>query len=324
MKAIVYKNYGCPKVLKMENIEKPKPNDNEILVKVLAVSLNHFEKIQMRGRPYITRTYSGLFKPKNNILGNDFAGIVISVGQHVRTIRKGDQIFGASDFGALAEYIIVDEDRIMFRPSNCTPEEAATLPTAALTALQGLRDHGKISSKQKVLINGASGGVGTFAVQIAKWYGAEVTAVCSFRNLEMVSSLGADYVIDYLSEDIVVNSKKYDLIFDTVGNLSMSNYKKNLYDNGKLVVVGFLSLAQMYKTKIYEFFDYEKCCFMSPVSNQEDFLFLKMLVESGKVSPVIDKCFPLHETGNAMSYLEQGRAKGKVVVSLQNVLELVN
>src|ERR1700704_922147 len=242
MKAIVYRCYGSPDVLRFEDIEKPTPADDQLLVKIRAASVNPLDWHYMRGTPYLVRADSGLGKPTDPRLGVDFAGTVEAVGKDVKRFKPGDEVFGGR-FGAFAEYVAVREDRALaLKPANVTFEQAASVPIAALTALQGLRDKGRIQPGQKVLINGASGGVGTFAVQIAKSFGAEVTGVCSTRNVALVRSIGADHVIDYTQEDFTKNGQRYDLIFDAVGNRSVSDYKRALSPNGICAVAGFTTL----------------------------------------------------------------------------------
>src|SRR5712664_3464535 len=238
LKAIVYSDYGSPDVLKLEEIEKPTPGDDQVLVRVRAASVNPLDWHYMRGTPYFMRMEAGLRKPKVTRLGVDFAGTVEAVGRNVKRFKPGDEVFGGRT-GAFGEYVTVREDRaVVLKPANLTFEQAASVPVAAITALQGLRDKGKVQPGQKVLINGASGGVGTFAVQIAKSFGAEVTGVCSTRNVDMVRSLGADHVIDYTKEDFTNSAQRYDLILDNVGNHSMLENRRILTPNGRFVLIG--------------------------------------------------------------------------------------
>src|SRR5437867_9331431 len=248
MKAIVNTHYGSPDVLQLKEVEKPAPSDHEVLVKVLAASAAAGDWHLLRAQPFLMRFTSGLLKPKHTILGAAMAGRVEAVGRNVTQFQPGDEVFGdlsACGFGAFAEYVSVPENALALKPTRLTFEEAATVPVSAATALQGLRDKGHIQPGQKVLINGASGGVGTFAVQIAKAFGAEVTGVCSTRNVDMVRSIGADYVIDYMQEDFTKNGRQYDLIIDAVGNLSVSDYKRALSPQGIGVTVGFSSLFRL-------------------------------------------------------------------------------
>ena len=248
MKAIIYTKYGPPEVLQLKEVEKPVPKDNEVLVKVIAASANPADWHMIRGEPKFARLAFGLFKPKKVIPGIDIAGKVEAVGKNVKEFQPGDEVFGDCGWGgAFAEYACVTENRLVPKPANISFEEAASVFVAAITALQGLRDKGKIQSGQKVLINGASGGVGTFAVQLAKYFGAEVTGVCSTRNLELVRSIGADKVIDYTKEDFTNTSQRYDLIIDNVANRSVINLKRALSSNGICVIVGFSSLSRMFQ-----------------------------------------------------------------------------
>jgi NADPH:quinone reductase-like Zn-dependent oxidoreductase len=247
MKAMVYTEYGPPEVLQLKEVEKPTAKEDEVLVNVQAVSVNPFEWHHLRGTPFPLRLSSGLLKPKHKILGLDIAGRVEAVGSSVQQFQPGDEVFGTSDFGAFAEYVSAREAALMLKPANISFEEAAAAPVVAFSALQGLRDKGQIQPGQKVLINGASGGVGTFAVQIAKSFGAQVTGVCSTRNLDMVRSIGADQVIDYTQEDFTQNGQHYDLILDNVGNRSVSDLKHALNPQGVCVIVGFSSLSLLFQ-----------------------------------------------------------------------------
>lgn len=318
MKAIIFEKYGSPDVLELKEVEKPTPNDDQLLIKVKATAVNPLDWHRYRGAPFIVRFTDGLRQPKNPCLGADIAGEVEAVGKNVTQFQPGDAVYGEIGSGGLAEYVCVAEKAIVAKPANFSFVEAAAVPVAALTALQSLRDHGQIQAGQTVLVNGASGGVGTFAVQIAKAMGAEVTAVCSTRNVELVRSLGADHVIDYTKEDLTKSSHQYDLILDNVGNLSVSNYKRLLNDNGTAVVVGFTKLGRMFQVIVWgglsSKLGNKKIGSMLAQPTQADLLYLKKLVETGKVTSVIDKCYPLHETADAMRYLESSRARGKVVV----------
>ena len=323
MKAIVYYSYGSPDVLQLKEVEKPVPKDDEVLIKVRAASVNPLEWHFMRGKPYFMRLMGiGLLKPKNNILGVDIAGRVEAVGRNVKRFQPGDEVFGGSNSGGgYADYACVSEDRLAPKPEGTTFEEAAAIPIAAITALQGLRDKGEIQSGQKVLINGAGGGVGTFAVQIAKSFGAEVTGVCSTEKLEMVSSLGADRVIDYTQEDFTENGQRYDLILDNVGNRSIFDLKRALNRKGICVIIGF-SPAIMFQTLflglLISITGSKKIGLMSAKITDKDLVFLKELFEAGKVKSIIDRRFPLSEVAEAIRYLEEGHARGKVVITVEH------
>jgi NADPH:quinone reductase-like Zn-dependent oxidoreductase len=323
MKAIVYRCYGNPEVLKLEQIAKPTPADDRVLVKVHAASVNPLDWHYMQGKPYIMRPMAGVGKPDSILMGSDFAGTVEAVGKNVTRFKPGDEVFGDRD-GAFGEYVSVAEKGAMaLKPSNMTMEQAAAVPIAGITALQALRDKGKIQAGQKVLINGASGGVGTFAVQIAKTYGADVTGVCSARNVEMVKSIGADHVIDYTKEDFTQGSARYDLIIDNVGSHTLSEYRRVLTPNGALVIVGGPSenswlgpLTTSVKAYLISPFVSQKMIFMLAQANQVDLNVLRDLMQAGKLTPVIDRRYPLAETARAISYLEQGHAKGKVIIAV--------
>jgi NADPH:quinone reductase-like Zn-dependent oxidoreductase len=317
MKAIVYTEYGSPDVLRFEDVEKPAPGDNEVLVKVRAASANPADWHLMRADPFLARLANGLLKPRNTKLGADVAGQVEAVGGNVIRLQVGDDVFGEmplNGLGAFAEYACAPEELLALKPARMTFEQAAAVPLAAFTALQGLRDKGRIQPGQRVLINGASGGVGTFAVQIAKSFGTEVTGVCSTRNLDMVRSIGADHVIDYTQEDFTQTGQRYDLIFDAVGNRSVSDYKRAMSPNGICSVAGFTSLSRLFQIMVL---GGKKVGMMKTAkANKEDLAFIKGLLEAGKVVPVIDRCYPLAETAEAIRYLETGHARGKVVITV--------
>jgi NADPH:quinone reductase-like Zn-dependent oxidoreductase len=323
MKAVVYRCYGGPDVLKFEDIAKPVPADDRVLVKVHAASVNPLDWHYMHGKPYIMRPMSGMGKPDSMLMGADFAGTVEAVGKNVTQYKPGDEVFGDRD-GAFGEYVTVREKGAMaLKPSNMSMEQAAAVPIAGLTALQALRDKGKIQAGQKVLINGASGGVGTFAVQIAKTYGADVTGVCSTRNVAMVKSIGADHVIDYTKEDFTQGSVRYDLIIDNVGSHTLSEYRRVLTPNGALVIVGGPSddpwlgpMTTSVKAYFASPFVSQKLIFILAEANAEDLNVLRDLMQTGKLTPVIDRRYPLSETAQAISYLEQGHAKGKVIIAV--------
>jgi NADPH:quinone reductase-like Zn-dependent oxidoreductase len=325
IKAIVHCEYGSPDVLKVEDIEKLVPNDNQLLVRVHAAALNPLD-LTIRG-PWLIRPLLGLRKPKDPRLGVDYAGTVEAVGQNVTNFKPGDEVFGGKT-GALAECICVLADRaVVLKPSNMSFEQAASVPVAALTALQGLRDKGKIQSGQKVLINGASGGVGTFAVQIAKSFGAEVTGVCSTRNLDLVRSIGADHVIDYTKEDFTKTDQRYDLIYDLIGNHSFSERRHILNPNGICVMAGIggagwhdgfgKRLAGELDAYLRSRFVSQKFISYIAQFNKKDMTILAALMQAGKVTPVIDRTYKLSDVPEALRYLEQGHARGKVVINLE-------
>jgi len=327
MKAVVYTNYGSPDVLEIRDIKKPVPNDDQILIKVRAASINPLDWHFMEGTPYIMRAIGvGLRKPKDPRLGVDYAGTVEAVGKNVTQFKPGDEVLGGKS-GAFAEYVCARADRaIVLKPANITFEQAASVPIAAITALQGLRDKGKIQPGQKVLINGASGGVGTFAVQIAKSFGADVTGVCSTRNLDMVRSLGADYVIDYTKEDFTKNGQRYDLILDNVGTQPLSGFRRVLNPNGILVMIGgggpndgglIGPLGRPVKALLLSPFISQKMGMLMAELNKKDLTILGDLMQSGKVTPVIDRTYPLSKIAEAIRYLEQGHARGKVVITVE-------
>ena len=323
MKAIVHAKYGPPDVLELRDVEKPTPKEDELLVKVHAASVNAGDWHMVRGEPFFMRLMGvGLLKPKNTIPGSDVAGRVQAVGKYVKQFQPDNEVFGdlfECGCGAFAEYVCARENTLALKPANISYEEAAAVPVAALTALQGLRDKGHIQSGQKVLINGASGGVGTFAVQIAKSFGAEVTGVCSTRNLDMVRSIGADHVIDYTNEDFTKNGQRYDLILAANGYHPISDYKRALSPKGTYVTTGG-SMAQLFQAMILgpwiSMTGSKKMCNLLSKPNQEDLVFMKELLEAGKVKPVIDRRYKLREAVEALRYLEEGHASGKVVITV--------
>ena len=324
MKAIVRSKYGSPDVLELREIEKPAVEDDHVLVRVHAASVNAGDWHSMRGKPYIIRLMlGGLFKPrtKNAVLGGDLAGRVEAVGGSVTEFQPGDEVFGMS-IRTFAEYVSVSKVGIVRKPANLTFEQAAAVPVAAITALQGLRDKGHIRPGQKVLINGASGGVGTFAVQIARSFGADVTAVCSPRNVDMVRSLGADRVIDYTREDFTRDGQRYDLIFDVAGNHSFSECRRVLSPNGTLVMVGqsgrkkISILPLLTAPLVSRLRRKQKLVSFIAKRNKEDLTLLKELMEAGKVTPVIDRQYPLSEVPAALRYLGERHARGKIVITV--------
>ena len=322
MKAIVYRCYGSTDVLEFADIKKPMQADDEVLVKVHAASINPLDWHYMRGTPYFMRLESGLGAPDRTGMGVDFAGTVVAVGKNVSKFAVGDAVFGGRS-GAFAEYVTVREDRaLVLKPDNVTFEEAASAPIAAITALQALRDTGRLQTGQKVLINGASGGVGTFAVQIAKSFGAEVTGVCSTRNVEMVRSIGADFVVDYTKENYTESGKRYDLIVDMVGNHSLFANRRVLEPEGKFVIVGGAKgnwlgpLMAPIKAFLLSPFVGQEFTMMIAEFNQEDLTILANLMREGRITPVIDRSYDLSEVPEAIRYSEEGHARGKIVINL--------
>lgn len=322
MKAIVYHEYGSPDVLRFEQTEKPLPNDNQVLIKVRAASVNPLDWHYMRGEPYLVRMEAGLRKPQDTRMGADVAGRIEAVGKNVTQFKPGDEVFGTSG-GAFAEYALASAKKVALKPANITFEQAAAVPIAALTALQGLRDKGKLRTGQKVLINGASGGVGTFAVQIAKSFGADVTGVCSTRNAEMVRSIGADRVVDYTKEDFTQGTQRYDVILDNVGNHSLSEYRRVMNPKAIYVMVGGPSdgkwigpMSGAVKAMVVSPFVSQDFSMMLATINAQDLLILQKLLEAKIVTPVIDRTYPLSEVPAAIRYLEQGHARGKVIITV--------
>jgi len=321
MKAAIYTRYGPPDVLQIKDVEKPVPKDNEVLIRVRAASVNPLDWHFMRGTPYFLRMMTGLRKPKDKRLGVDVAGQVEAVGRNVTQLKPGDEVFGACR-GAFAEYACTSESALVMKPYNVTFEQAASVPVAAFTALQGLRDKGHLQPGQKVLINGAAGGVGTFAVQIAKSFGADVTGVCSTRNVDMVRSIGADRVIDYTQEDFTQSGQRYDLIFDCVGNHSLSACRRVLNPKGTYIAVGgpggwwLDPLTRMLRTLVLSWFVSQKLVMFLAKPSKEDLTIIGQLMEAGKVAPVIDKRYSLSEVPEAIRYLEEGHARGKAVITL--------
>ncbi|HET9908251.1 MAG TPA: NAD(P)-dependent alcohol dehydrogenase [Anaerolineales bacterium] len=324
MRAIRFTKYGPPDLLQLIEVETPTPNPDQVLVRVYAAAANPLDWHRMRGAPFLVRIGDGLLKPKNPKLGADIAGRVEAVGSAVTGFQPGDEVFGSVGSGGFAEYVCARARNLAHKPGNVSFEEAAAAPVVGLTALQGLRDIGHIQAGQKVLVNGASGGVGHFAVQIAKAYGAEVTGVCSTRNLDMVRSLGADHVIDYIREDVSRTGQRYDLMYDSIGNRSVFAYRRALKPQGVCVIAGFTGfsrlLEQMTLGKLLSKDGGRKIGGMGMAKvTSEDLLVIKELLETGKVRPVIDRSYPLSETAEAIRYLETGHAKGKVVITVQSI-----
>jgi NADPH:quinone reductase-like Zn-dependent oxidoreductase len=326
MKAVRNCEYGSPDKLRLDVVERPVPDDDQILVKVRANAINAADGHGLRGG-YIPRLFGGLRKPKDTRFGIDYAGTVEAVGRNVTQFKPGDEVFGGRN-GSMAEYVCARAERgVLLKPNNISFEQAAAVPVAATTALQGLRDKGKIQAGQKVLINGASGGVGTFAVQIAKVFGAEVTGVCSTRNLEMVRSVGADHVIDYTKEDFTKGAQRYDLLFDLIGNHSFSDRRRVLQPNGICVLAGVGGsgsnegqlgrrlLGMLWALAASPFVSQKFVSYIAQL-NKADMQVLRDLLEFGKITPVIDRQYKMSEAREALRYLEQGHARGKVVITV--------
>jgi len=328
MKAVIHCEYGKPDVLEVKDLEKPTPDDNQLLVRVRAASLNPLDGHFVRGMLLARAMGGGLRKPKETRIGVDYAGVVEAVGKNVTQFKVGDEVFGART-GSLAQYICAKADRAAcLKPAAVTFEEGATIGVAATTALQGLRDHGHLQAGQKVLINGASGGVGTFAVQIAKAMGAEVTGVCSTRNVDLVKSIGADHVIDYTKEDFTKGDQHYDVLFDNVQNHTFSERRRALTPNGICLNVGLggagwhedtaLHLVRSFTTPLMSKFTSQKFKFFVAELNHNDLAYLADLMQTGKMKPVIDRTYKsLSETPPALAYLEEGHARGKVVINVE-------
>jgi NADPH:quinone reductase-like Zn-dependent oxidoreductase len=321
MKAITYREYGGPEVLHLEEDATPAPKDDQVLVRVRAAALNPYDMHFLHGTPYFMRLSTGLRKPKFTGIGVDFSGVVESVGKNVTGFKAGDAVFGGHQ-GALAEYLVVAEQQLVKRPDNVSFEQAGAVNIAAKTALQALRDAGKLQPGQTVLINGASGGVGTFAVQIAKHLGGEVTGVSSGRNTELLRSLGADHTIDYTRQDYTQGGTQYDLIIDNVGNHSFSANRRVLTLNGRYVMVGaekgkwIKPMDSVIAAMMYSKFVHQEMGFMMARASKDDLTSLAELMQQGKVTAVIDKTYKLSEAAEAMRHLETGRARGKIVIQV--------
>jgi NADPH:quinone reductase-like Zn-dependent oxidoreductase len=321
VKAIVYTKYGSPDVLQLKEVEKPTPRDNEVLIKVHAASVNDWDWGNLRGKPFVNRLFFGLRKPKYKILGSDIAGRVEAVGANAKQFQPGDEVFGdlcECGWGGFAEYVCARENALVLKPASMTFEEAAAVPQAALLALQGLRDKRQIQPGQKVLINGAGGGAGTFAVQIAKSFGAEVTGVDSTMKLDMMRSIGADQVIDYTQEDFTKNGQRYDLIIDNAAHHSIFDYKRALSPKGIYVMLGGSS-ARIFQViflgPLISMTGNKKMGILGLKPNK-DLAFMKELFEAGKVVPVIDRRYPLSEVAEALRYFGEGHAQGKIVITM--------
>src|SRR6267154_2718046 len=322
MKAIVRKQYGRPDALQFTEVEKPTPKDTEVLIQLYAASVNPLDLFHIKGAPW-NRVIPGLRTPKQPIIGCDIAGRVEAVGRDVKQFQPGDDVFGVTGFagGGFAEYVCAPEAKLARKPANLSFEDAAAVPIAAITALQALRDKGKLQPGQKVLLDGTSGGVGTFAVQIARSLGAEVTAVCSTRNVDKARSLGADRVIDYTQEDFKQSGQRYDLIVGVNAHHSIFDYLRALRPDGTYVAVGG-GLPQIFQTMLLAPFlsriGNKKACFFVAKINHKDLVFLKELIEAGKLVPVIDRRYPLSEAADAIRYLEKGHAQGKIVLTVEH------
>ncbi|MBU0742360.1 NAD(P)-dependent alcohol dehydrogenase [bacterium] len=318
MKAIVQNHYGSPDVFELREIATPVvKRDDDVLVRVHAAALHAGDYFIMRGVPYLVRLFTGWPNPKNHVPGYDVAGHVVAVGKNVTRFQPGDEVFGECG-RTCAEYVCTAEDKLLPRPTSLTLEQAAAVPMSALTALHGLRDAGRVQPGHKVLINGASGGVGTFAVQIAKTFGAEVTGVCSTRNVDMVRAIGADHVIDYTEEDFTLSGHRYDLILDNVANRSFSDCRRALSPQGTLIPnSGNGGLGYIAKALLLSVFARQKVRLFLSIPKNEDLVVLKKLIEAGEVTPVIDRTYPLSQTPEAFRYLNQGHARGKVVITVE-------
>lgn len=323
MRAITHHRYGTGDVLGLSDVAKPVPGDDQVLIRVRGASVNPYDWHFATGLPYVIRPQFGMLRPKDSRLGADLAGVVEAVGRSVTRYHIGDEVYGLGKLGSHAEYVCAAESTLAPRPENLTFEEAAAVPMGGLTALQGLRDVGQVQPGQSVLINGASGGVGTFAVQLGKWFGAEVTGVCSTRNVEMIHSLGADHVVDYTKEDFTSGPRRYDLIFDLIGNRSASQCRRALNPGGMFVAsfgqpenLWIGPFGFMIRMRALSVLDDRKMVLLSTKPNTEDLEYLTGLIEAGTVKPVIDRLYPLAEVPDAVDYLALGHARGKVVIAV--------
>jgi NADPH:quinone reductase-like Zn-dependent oxidoreductase len=323
MKAVVWDRFGPPEVLEIREIDRPEIGDGDVLVRVHAASVNPLDWFAVTGTPYVARAQMGLRRPKSNRLGVDFAGEVVAVGGNVNRLKPGDKVFGGRD-GSLAEYLCVPQDRgVTLMPAGLSFEQAAAVPVAALTALQGLRDHGRLQPGQQVLVNGASGGVGTFAVQLAKSLGAQVTGVCSTKNVDLVRSLGADRVIDYTQEDFTRDGQRYDLLLDVAGSRPWSACRRVLHRQATMVIVGgpkrnrlLGPLSHVLKVRLASLPASQRVRFFIASLNREDLVAMRQLLEAGTVRPVVERSYPLSEAADALRYLGAGHAQGKLVITV--------
>lgn len=319
MKADVYGKYGPPeKVHHLKEVKKPIPNENEVLVKIHASAINSSDSTLTRGKPFLGRLWQGFLKPKNKTLGSDIAGQVESIGKNIKEFKPGNEVFGDIGdvgFGGFAEYVIIPEKTIVLKPINLTFKEAAAVPQASVVALQGLRNHGQIKKGQEVLINGASSGIGIFAVQIAKSFGAEVTGVCSTKKIKIIQSIGADKVIDYTKEDFTKSGLYYDLIFDLHVSHSISEYKHALTPNGRYIACDF-NPTSIFLGPIISLFGKKKVKSYMAKLNKKDLTYIKELIETGKIKPIIDRCFSLDKIAEAIKYYEEKHTKGKIVIKV--------
>lgn len=323
MKAIIYTQYGSPDVLQYTDIRKPSPQNNEVLIKVHATAISPLDWRLVRATPFLARLENGLFKPKNHLLGAEIAGHIEAIGKNVKKFKVGDEVFGEKfnkGLGGLAEYVCVTEDSLVLKPANISFEQSSAVPVSGMTALQGLHDKGQVQAGQHVLINGGSGGVGTLAIQLAKAFGAHVTAVSSTKNLDLVRSIGADVAIDYTNIDFTHNRQQYDLILDAVGNRTISDLKHALKPHGQAVIIGITSLPKLLKHAIMGTLTSTKTQKLGLLGtfkpNLADLMTLQKYLESGQLVPVIDRTYPLSDTAEAMRYLEAGHATGKVVITV--------
>ncbi len=320
MKAVLFPKYGSPDVLQLTEVEKPTPTENQVLIKVIAAAVNPLDWHGMRGEPFIARMGNGIRKPKDQRLGADIAGRVEAVGKNVTDLRPGNEVFGAIGAGGFAEYACTREKNLALKPGNVSFEEAAAAPVVGLTAIQGFRHAGGVRAGQKVLVNGAAGGIGTFAVQYAKSCGAEVIGVCSTRNVDLVRSIGADHVIDYTREDFTRTGQGYDLIYCAIGNRTAFAYRRALKPGGVCVIAGFTSMFLLFEGMLLGPLasrgDKKVTRMGISNANKEDLLIIKELLETRKVVPFIDRRYPLHETAEAIRYVETLHARGKVIINV--------
>jgi NADPH:quinone reductase-like Zn-dependent oxidoreductase len=320
MRAVVYRAYGSPEVLELDDIDMPTVGDSDVLIRVHAAAVNPGDFFSLLGRPYLVRLATGLVAPRRPVLGRVFAGTVEGVGRNVSRFQRGDEVYGEIPGGTYAEYVSAAEKVLGRKPRNTTFEQAAAVPLSGVTALQGLRDKGQVHAGSRVLINGASGGVGTFAVQIARALGAEVTAVCSTRNIEMARSLGADHVIDYTREDFTVGGPGYDVVFDLIGNHSLAELRRTLTPTGTLVLSNgppSPTIRRILKALVISPFLPQRMTALLQTPSQEDLEHLTKLIEAGSVTPIVDRTYPLNEAPAALRYQGGGHARGRTIITLQ-------